>query len=325
MSVQFNLLLVIFVSSVSSTFICKLIKKICDKFLFYDLPDNRKSHNKPTPNLGGVGIFFSFCLTLLLFVLLNRIQLFEINLLNIDRSYYVIFFSSILFFIIGLIDDLLKISPFIRLLLQFLITFWVCSLGINIKNIDISILGLDNSNFIVNEHLSVILTSFWIVGIVNAINWIDGIDLVAIGSINLYLLGFLIISIFNKSYEASLFVLALISSSVGFIKYNKYPARLFMGDSGSYFLGFLISTLGIVIPTNNFSHQDLLSSFIILFLPIFDMFFVILKRLSIGKNIFFPDRSHIHHRLLDRGININKTIFIILSLNLIATIFGILI
>ena len=211
--------------------------------------------------------------------------------------------------------NFLNLSPFLRLFFQILISIIVWSQGIAI---DLNSLNLEfflNNN---NELLSLLITSFWIVGITNAINWMDGLDGLASGFTFLAALGFLIVGFISGNDINIIIISSAISGlALGFLKHNFRPAKLYMGDGGSYLLGFNLALLSLLI--NN--HQNLSTKFsplLIMFIPIFDMCVVIINRIKNGHSPFFPDKSHLHHRIMNYGFDEKKTVFTIYFLSLIS-------
>ena len=151
------------------------------------------------------------------------------------------------FFLIGVFDDIFSLSPLKRL---FLVLFWpifAWNLGINFNNIDISFLNLGFANIILPNYLSLIITLIWLVGVTNAINWIDGLDGLASGCSGIMALTFGIIAIQNNNYEYALISFALAGASFGFLNFNFKPAKILMGDGGTYFLGFTLACLSLIV------------------------------------------------------------------------------
>ena len=162
--------------------------------------------------------------------------------------------------------------------------------------------------------LSYIITILWIVGITNAINWLDGLDGLISGIIFIYFFGLVISSTIIQESNLAITSAIISGSCLGFLKYNKYPASIIMGDSGSNFLGFILSIFSIYAFKTINSEINFHYSLIFLCLPILDMIFVIIKRILNKKSPFYPDRNHIHHRLLRNGFNETNTVLIIYSI-----------
>ena len=217
---------------------------------------------------------------------------------------------------IGIIDDIYTISPWPRLILQFIIGCIIWMGGMRIQSIDLNFFNLfENSSFYLENSISLLFTIVWLSGVVNAINWIDGLDGLASGIVLTCSFSFLIISFLNGQLFASLISVALIGTLLSFLKFNSYPAKIIMGDGGSNLIGFLLGILSLIGLTESNTLFSPLLSILILFLPLFDMVFVIFKRISNKKSPFYSDRSHIHHRLQNKVNNYTKTVNYILTIN----------
>ncbi len=289
-----------------------------------DIPNSRKVHTKPIVRLGGVSIFLGFISSSLLINFLNQNQSFFS-----DESYSIrlILMGNFLFFLIGLIEDLKgNIDPFKRLILQFVATSLTWFFGLKISGMSLNFFYSGSDNIIFSDFLSVVITSIFIVGTVNAINWIDGIDGLACG---ISLISFFSILFLLNSYYIPI-VFSLIGSSLAFLKYNFKPASIIMGDSGSYLLGFSLASLTILSASESdlFNATGNINPYILvllLLIPLFDMTRVITVRLSKGLSPFYPDKSHMHHILADLGFNYRKIITIFYSSCFISCLFAILI
>ena len=193
---------------------------------------------------------------------------------------------------------------------------------------------LEKLNIFINNDLvyslSTILTVLFIAGVINSFNWIDGLDGLASGVTGIVSIGYLIICLLESNSIVSIFAASIAGASFGFLKYNFHPSKIIMGDGGSYFIGFINAIIGLMtICSNqdsklinlafdkmylNFSVEKLYLLLIILFLPIFDMFVVILRRISNGKSPFHPDRTHLHHLFFDKGLSQKRTVIFIYSI-----------
>ena len=303
----FYLLFLIFISFSLSLILIPYVKKIGTKFDFLDDINSRNLKNKSVVRIGGLGIFLGYSFSYLL-ILQN----------GFINSFYLLplFFGSIMMFLLGITDDLIQLSPYLRLVFQILIATFVFSSGISIDNIDLSYFGVNN--FIINlpDTLSYLITIFWLVGITNAINWFDGIDGLASSIVAISTLGIVFLSIRFGNIESACFACVMLGSNLGFLKYNIRPASIYMGDGGSYLIGFILASLSITANSN--SSQVLVPhlAILILLLPITDMSIVIFKRIFSGKSPFLPDKNHIHHRLLANGLNESKVLCFLCLINL---------
>ena len=302
----------IILSGIFSGIISYFLVKKNHYFKFIKRSDVIRKFEKDILRLGGLAIFISFILT---FLIISKI----INLDNqIAESVNVVFFliSPCLFFLIGLVDDFVALPPLPRLIGQILISIFSWFSGLRISLEQIPFFGSYISEMPLSELLSLLITIIWIVGITNAFNWIDGLDGLASGIAILSLVGFITMGLVSQNFNVIIIASIVLGCSSGFLYHNFYPAKIYMGDSGSYFIGSIISLLAIsIINTSNFK-SDLLPSLIILSIPILDMTSVIYKRLSQSKSPFYPDRSHLHHRFLDLGFSHKKSVLAIYSLDI---------
>ena len=214
------------------------IKRYFSKKGVVDKPDFRSQHSKPIVRVGGISIYTSFILTLII--------IYFIGIFDSDGILGLSFFLGIiaagsLFFLIGLIDDLKNLSPFIRLFLQFSTASLLYAANIRIDIIHLPFLNhIDLPNI-----LSYLISIFWIVGITNAINWLDGLDGLTAGTVLIYSLVLTTTNTIQGGTLLAIFSSVIAGSCLAFLKYNKYPAKIIMGDSGSNFLGFALSIITI--------------------------------------------------------------------------------
>ena len=317
------------VTTIISAFITWLIvPKIRDiglRFKLIDIPDERKQHNNPKVRLGGIAIFLGFIISYLVLLGLGNDYLsYPLS----DSRIQIMLFGATLFFILGLTDDLFSLSPIKRLIFQFIIASFIVSKGIIFTSLDFSIFNKVFPILSIKKVIGFPVTVFWIVAITNSLNWIDGLDGLAAGVSIITGFGFFIISFLNNNLYCCFLSCVLIGSCLGFLKYNKYPSIILMGDGGSYFLGFVISFLGIFVsftPSNEYNSTLLIST--ILFISVFlgDMIFVISKRIRSGNSPFSPDRNHLHHRLLNSGYKHKNAVKLIYLLNILFSLIAIII
>jgi UDP-N-acetylmuramyl pentapeptide phosphotransferase/UDP-N-acetylglucosamine-1-phosphate transferase len=295
------------------------IRETSFKLGFFDKPDKRKLHTNNIVRLGGIPIFLGFFLGLLLLFLGSFLGLnFNISSEEYNFINKVLIGSSI-FFLLGTIDDLFKISPYLRLFVEFLTILILTYKGLIFNRFDF--FPFDTTKTIdLGNNLSIFANVIWIAGITNAINWLDGIDALTAIYVPIILSTLLIVSLSKGLILTSITLLILIFCIIGFYKFNKHPAKILIGDGGAYFLGFILSTFSIFLSSNKGDSYSILIPILLLSVPIFDMVFVILKRLFNSKSIFLPDRSHLHHRLQDNGISYQNTLRIIISIVLFTSI-----
>lgn len=281
----------------------------------YDLPDNnRKIHKEVVPNLGGVGIFFSFLIVSSVFIKHDTFPAWN----------YLIAASAILF-VIGIKDDIISLTPSKKFAAQILAALLTVYLG-DIRLFSLhGILGI----YIMPGWLSIAFSMVGCIFVTNAFNLIDGIDGLAgaIGALCCLALGTCLAAMGN--YSAAILAFALMGSILGFLRYNWSPAKIFMGDSGSLFIGFTISILCIVFINSFNPEKSIIGNFIlspkgalifalaVLFIPVFDSFRVFITRIGKGKHPFHADRTHLHHYLLDLGFSHAHTVTTLLIANLL--------
>ena len=282
--------------------------------------DNRKVHKKLMPRLGGIAIVVGFFISAIYLIIIMSI---EGKLDILKNNYYTKllgFFSGILILeVFCFLDDTKGISPLVKLLGQILAAIIVVSSGLVINRIVI----VRANTIISNEIFLNIFTVLWIVGITNAINLMDGLDGLSTGLSLISSVCLIIIFILNASPIISIiFATALAGSLLGFLPFNFYPARTFMGDTGSNFIGFTLSIISILGVAKTYTAIIIVAPLLVLALPIFDTFFAIIRRIIKGKSIkavFKADRGHLHHKLIDKGYTQKQAVFILYG---ISTVFG---
>ena len=272
-----------------------------------DVPNERKIHTKPVSRLGGIAIWSSTMLTFLLLVFL---------------SYYPygsllsgILLGGSLMFLLGLIDDVYNLNAKFKLFIQIAIVTIVYLLGVKIDTIINPFGGVFHLGW-----LSYPITLLWIVGICNAVNFIDGVDGLAgsVITVNSITLAIVAVSMTPSNSISALIAFILAGAMLAFLAYNFNPAKIFMGDSGALFAGFLLASLSItgVMKTATLA---IFLPFVVLAVPIIDITFSSLRRILKGTSPFVADSEHIHHKLLKAGFSQNNTVAI---LTLVAIVGG---
>lgn len=295
-----NIFLMIIVTFIASLIFIPIVKKIANHIKAIDIPNERKVHTKPTPRLGGLAIFMSYLLGYILFGQLNN-QMISILI------------GGFILIILGICDDIKPLKARYKLLGQILAASVVVFYG-NIYLSEVSAFGINLAFGNIGYPLAVL----FIVAIINAINLIDGIDGLAGGTCTIFFITVAIIAFFLNRLNGLDVILCLImiGSTLGFLVYNFPPASIFMGDTGSMFLGFMISVIAL-LGYKAATVTSLLIPIIILFLPILDTIFAIIRRTLKGENIGKPDKSHIHHQLLKLNKSTKKTVLIMYLFNII--------
>ncbi len=299
-------LIAFLVSAIVVLWSTPVVKTLGLKSGHVDHPNERKVHRQPIVRLGGVSIFAS---TLIALLLVWGLGGFEGLSPAAQAGIWGVAFGSVGFFCIGLADDLFNLSPLSRLAMQVAIAIIVWHLGVQIDFLSIPFEGLVDIGW-----LSLPITVIWLVGMANAINWIDGLDGLAAGVSGIAAVVMLIVTLFMNQPGAALIAAALAGGALGFLRYNFNPAQIFMGDGGSYFIGFTLAGVGVIGLVKTTAVTAVLLPYLILAVPILDMSAVIISRLSQGKSPFRADKRHLHHRLLDAGISQRLTVLFIYAL-----------
>ena len=265
-----------------------------------DLPGQRKVHDAPMPRLGGIGIFISFLFSILLHVQISQ----EIRALLI---------GGLIIFTIGLLDDLRPLSPRTKFIGQVI----ACVLTMTLGNLYITDLGnlFGQENVSLPFWLAAPFTVFAVVGVCNAVNLIDGLDGLAGGVAMIALAAFFLLGYTTGNDVAMLLCAALTGAVLGFLKYNSYPARIFMGDSGSLTVGFFLGFLAIMLTQGQSNPIAPVIPFVILGLPIIDTLWVMTGRILNGQSPFTPDKTHVHHQFLDLGFHHRFTVIAIYGIS----------
>lgn len=304
----FNYLSTFLLSSIITFVAIPKIIFFGNKLNLLDKPEGRKIHKKSIVRVGGLSIFIGYVFSTFFANQLGWILYDKENLCFITQI------SSIFYFLIGFWDDLLVASSFKRLIAQIIVAICIWMNGIQINNIYLPFLLNSDSIYDIPNFLSLVLTVLWIVGVTNSFNWLDGLDGLSCGLAFIASISFIIMFTSYSNSTEALLIFALAGACMGFLFFNSYPARIFMGDGGAYLLGSNLALFSICanqfLIDNNFAQWSFLFPIFVLFIPLFDMSYVIFSRISEGKLPFFPDRRHLHYKLIDLGYSHKKTVLI---------------
>lgn len=291
-----------------------------------DIPNERRVNKKPMPRLGGVAVITGFFVSVIYLIITMTVE----RTLNLADNDYGIrlagYFGGILVLAVAcFIDDSKGIPPLCKLAAQIIAAVCVVFCGVNIGDINIPIF---NTVIRLNGIWSVILTVAWIIGITNAINLIDGLDGLSSGITLISCLSLLIIFSLNGAPVISIVLItALAGALVGFLPYNFNPARTFIGDTGSNFLGFSIAVISIMGVAKTYTAIVVMAPIIVLALPIFDTLFAIIRRIVKGKSfkaVLMPDKGHLHHRLIAKGYTHKQAVLILYGISATFGMFAII-
>ncbi|MFT8311600.1 MAG: MraY family glycosyltransferase [Sporolactobacillus sp.] len=285
--------LICFLAAVAVT---PLVRKLAIRIGATDLPNARKVHKKIMPRMGGLAIYLAFIIGMLI--------------MWPDSSFTLpLIIGSVIIIITGVLDDMYSLSPRVKIVAHFFAALVIVNSGISVTFINLPFNGVLHLYW-----LSIPLTLLWIMGITNAINLIDGLDGLAVGVSSIVLLTIAGLSLTEGNFFVFTVSAILLGSTLGFLPYNFHPAKIFMGDTGSYFLGYIISVLAL-LGFKNVTLFSLVVPIILLAVPISDTLFAIIRRLVNRKPLTAPDKSHLHHCLLRYGFTQSQTVVLIYGMS----------
>ncbi len=323
-----SFLLPVVFSFLLAYFLTPFVSKVSKRLKIVDKPGERKVHKKPIPRLGGVAIFLSFLLTVFIYYFF-RPQFFDfgpLSNLTWQGPFWGMVIGGIILVGAGILDDIYDLNPVVKLIFQMIAAGVAIGFGIGIDFIHLpfggtwqldkliyqfNILGWSFSLVLLKD----ILSFFWLILVINVVNWLDGLDGLAGGVSAIAALALLFLSISTAVSQplTALIAALLLGSVLGFLPYNFNPASIFMGDSGSQFLGYLLGVLAIICG------GKLATAGLVLGFPILDGVWVILRRIFSHRSPFKADKKHLHHRLLSLGLSQKQ---VVLSLYLLSGAFG---
>ena len=296
------MLLAMLVAAAVSFASTPMVKALACKVGAIDVPkDNRRMHKVPIPRMGGLAIFLAFLLSVLVFA-------------DIDRQMQGILLGSIMIVILGVLDDIMALKALPKLFVQ------IAAAGVAVWH-GCTIQFVSNPNvfseatYLNLGWLSIPVTIIWIVAITNAVNFIDGLDGLAVGVSAISTASLIVVALMVKEVNIAVILCALFGACLGFIPYNMNPAKIFMGDTGSTFLGYMLATVSIMGLFKFYAVISFAVPFLILGLPIFDTANAIIRRVAAGRSPMSPDRGHVHHKLIDMGFNQKQAVAILYAIS----------
>ena len=303
----FSNVLSFFIAFLITVSLTPLMKKIAIKYNIVDVPNQRKVHVKNTPYLGGVAIFLGSIISIVFFAKPDTKIVIPIMVLAL---------TAIL--IMGLIDDIKDLPAKVRLFFLFITAIVI------VFAFQLSKYGSPLTEFKFLNLIILIVLIIWLVGLTNAINWSDGMDGLATSESLISIIGFSVLLIIQNRAQLSLPIsLSLAGALLGFLPYNIFPAKIFMGDAGSMYIGFFLGILSIISINNETSYLALIVPIYIVFIPVVDMFIVMARRKINGRSMMSADKTHFHHILNKKFNNQKKVVFFISLIQLIFVIGGI--
>ncbi|WP_462385334.1 glycosyltransferase family 4 protein [Intestinibacillus massiliensis] len=291
------------VAGVLAYILTPFVKRFAHKVGAIDVPkDNRRMHKVPIPRMGGLAIFIAFLCAMLIFA-------------DFDEQLLSILLGATIIVVLGIFDDIMALGAKLKFVVQIVAAaIPVCAGGLKIAMF--TNLNPFSENPYFNLGIFAIpVTIIWIVGITNAVNLIDGLDGLAVGVSSIAALTMLAVGLLTNDMAVAVAMAALTGACIGFMPYNINPAKIFMGDTGSTFLGYMLATMSIQGMFKFYAVISFAVPFLILGLPIFDTAFAITRRVLSGRSPMSPDRGHVHHRLMDMGFNQKQSVAILYAIS----------
>lgn len=283
--------------------------RLARKYNVLDYPRARKVHHQPLPRWGGIGLYAGFFialgLLLLLFPSFKHMLAYKTG--TLFKELAGIALGSTVVFVLGLMDDKKPVQPIVKLLIQIIAAYVALDYGVRISGVTLPFFNFHKLPLIIGQ----VLTIFWIIGFMNTINLADGLDglaagIVAIASGTFFVVALLqgqtkIVLLAKQLELASILAVLLTGASLGFLLFNFSPAKVFMGDSGALFLGFMLSAISIIGTLKSTAMMSIFIPITVVALPIIDVALAIYRRMRSGARVMNADKGHIHHRLLSYG------------------------
>ena len=291
------------VAAVLSYFFTPPVKNFAHKVGAIDVPkDARRMHKKPIPRLGGLAIYGGFLCSILIFG-------------QLDETMLCVLLGAAIIVALGIFDDVLALGA----KLKFVVQIVAAAIPVCIGDLQIGLFTnlnpLSDTPFVHLGILAVPVTIIWIVGITNAVNLIDGLDGLAVGVSSIAAITMLAVALLTGNVPIAITMAALAGACIGFMPYNLNPAKIFMGDTGSTFLGYMLATVSIMGLFKFYAVISFAVPFLILGLPIFDTANAIIRRVAAGRSPMSPDRGHVHHKLIDMGFNQKQAVAILYAIS----------
>lgn len=278
-----------------------------------DVPkDERRVHTVPIPRLGGLAIFLGFTAGLLYYI--NGLQ----NHNDMISKIFGVMIGAAIIVTLGFFDDIKPLPAKFKFVVQIIAAMIAIHSGVRIESVTnpLSFI-LPNNPYIIFGMWSYPLTLFWIVGVTNAINLVDGLDGLAAGISAISATTLFIAALGTGQYFAATLASILAASTLGFLPHNFNPAKIFMGDTGALFLGYMLSTISIIGVLKGAAALSILVPILAIGLPIFDTLFAMVRRALSGKSMMEADKGHLHHRLLEAGMSQKQAVLTLYSVSAI--------
>lgn len=307
-TIQFHHLVAFAVALIIAFFATPIARRIAFRHGAVNVPkDNRRVHKKPMALMGGLAIIIGFLLAIC-YSFATRDIAEMMRALGQPKTWGLIA-GTLIIIILGIVDDLKPLRARVKFPIQLLAAILVVATGTRIMYFTSPFHTGGTS--LLGQTLAFVVSVLWLVGMTNAINLIDGLDGLAAGVSGIASLSLFIVAVIRGQDAIALLAVSLVGAIFGFLPYNFNPAKIFMGDTGSTFLGFILATLSMEGTMKSVTVIALAIPLLVLGLPIFDTLFAIIRRIMNGRPIGEADRGHIHHRLLDMGLSHRMAVIIL--------------
>ncbi|WP_323052304.1 glycosyltransferase family 4 protein [Pediococcus acidilactici] len=309
---RFEIVVSLFATMIISAILTPFVRRIAFKIGAIDKPNARRVNKVPMPTMGGLAIFLAFNFSLF-FLLRNQIP---------NPQFYGIFFGECIIMLTGIIDDIFELKPsqkMIGILLAALAVYWFAE--VQMTTLTLPFIGIVHLGW-----FSLPITLIWIAAITNAINLLDGLDGLATGVtiIALFTTGFTgLFFLPSTNIYIVIMIFTLVAAEVGFLPYNFFPARIYLGDTGALFIGFMIAVFSLS-GLKNATFISVLIPVMILGVPLTDTIYAILRRLLNKQSIAHADKRHLHHRLMQMGLTHRQTVLVIYGISMIFSFIALL-
>lgn len=287
------------------------VKRFAQRVGAMDVPrDGRRVHDHPVPRMGGLAIFLGFTVSMILFV-------------SFTTQVLGLMLGALIIAAMGAVDDIVNLRPWIKLSIQIIAALVAIRCGIIFN-------AVSNPNFMSDVvtipigSLSIPLTVLWIVGCTNAVNLIDGLDGLAVGVSGISSMTMLIVSLFVADANTTFILAALCGACVGFMPFNLNPAKIFMGDVGSQFLGFVLACVSVMGLFKLHTVITFLVPVLAMAIPLADTVFAVFRRVLHGQSPFHADKGHFHHRLLAMGLNQKQAVAVLYGISAVMGLVAVL-
>jgi len=312
--IEFHHIVAFAVALIVSFFATPVARRIAVSVGAVNIPkDSRRVHKSPMPLLGGLAIIIGFVLAIVYSFATKNVKVF-LGYLAKPKTLGLLL-GVVIIIVLGIVDDIKALRARVKFPIQLLAAIIVVATGTRIiaisKPFQASVALHPSMMYFLGDILAFIISVFWIVGMTNAINFIDGLDGLAAGVSGIAALTLYIVAVIRRQDDIAIIAVSLVGAIFGFLPYNFNPAKIFMGDTGATFLGFLLAIISIEGTMKSITAIAVAIPILVLGLPIFDTMFAIIRRIMNGKPIAQADRGHLHHRLLDMGLSHRMSVIIL--------------